>query len=308
MKLPVIKTIATTFAFTLENWATLVRIVWAPFVLMLASGFVLPLLYGDRIEAFIARGYDVTPAEVQAFMGEVMWVNYAMGIVSGLIGLMMTAGVLRFVIRGEKPKLPFYIRWGEDEWALLATVVTLFAGWILFAFMCGVLFAFTAGLLKSTLVLVIGPILMICILVWVVVRLYPAFPAAVAFGQIGIAPAWEASRGQFWRLIALLLLLALAGLVYVIALLAVFMPEILELYFAVFTGQMTALEVNEYLAQMPPPSPFHWVRGLAMWVLGLVPSVVGTVALGVAWRMIDDERTRPRVANVEGTASDIMGF
>jgi hypothetical protein len=54
------------------------------------------------------------------------------------------------------------------------------------------------------------------------------------------------------------------------------------------------------------------VRLILLWVLGFVPTVVGAVSLGIAWRLIDDQ-SHIKQADIFGSASDasasdIMGF
>jgi hypothetical protein len=287
LKLPVLKAVAATFAFVLQNWRTLLQIVWLPFLLMTALSIFTTLIYNSRVTEFLATGRN-SPADVQAFMTETGLLTFALAVPSSLLGLMLTSGILRFVIRGDRPSAPFYLRWGRDEWSLLGTCAILFGAGLLVAFAAAIAIAVVGVLLMAVPLLAsFVPLLLFCGAIWLLMRVYFAFPASIAHRRLGVGIAWEASAGQVWRLLALLLILGAIVTVYQTILLIVLMPDILAIYSELFAGRIDVAQANLRMAAAAPS--VLDIRNLALWLLSMIPTVVGTVALGVAWRLIDDD-------------------
>lgn len=305
MKLPVVKALATTFAFSIENWARLLKIVWLPFLLMFGVSYWFQLHVGGRTAELLAQGSALEYEAILAFNTEVFWLNLCASVGLGLLGLMVSAGILRLVIRGENPSLPFYLRWGGDEWALLGTSIALFAAMFLILFVGGIVITIIAAATGMPFLAIIA---LGVLMLWLGVRFYLAFPAAVAQEQLGLVPAWEASGPQFLQLLGYLLVLGLLGIAFQIAVMAVVTPHVLGLMIELYTGRLDQVSVNMRIQELTAPGTLEGVlRTFAMWVLSLFPTVVGTVALGVAWRMIDEDNNRPKPL-AEGSASSVMGF
>lgn len=305
MKLLVFKALATTFAFSIENWARLLKIVWLPFLLMFGVSYWFQLHVSSRTAELLARGSDLEYDAILAFNTDVFWLNLCVTIGLGLLGLMVSAGILRLVIRGESPSLPFYLRWGGDEWALLGTSIALFAATFFILFVGGIVVGIIAA---ATGMPFLGFIALGVLMLWLGVRFYLAFPAAVAKEQLGLVPAWEASGPQFWQLLGYLLLLGLLGIAFQIAVMAVVTPQEFGLLIELYSGRLDPVSVNMRIQELTAPGTIEGVlRTGVMWVLSLLPTVIGTVALGVAWRTIEEDNIRPK-SGAEGSASSVMGF
>jgi hypothetical protein len=317
VKLPVFRSVGATFAFVIDNWLTLLVIVWVPFLLITA----LTIGFGAWVSAassdLMTRSSVVSYAEAQGFSSLTLWLNNALGIVTGLITLMLTAGILRLVIREERPSMPFYLRWGSDEWNLLGTAVVLIVGGFLTLFVTGMVVGLIASQLLTVPFALFGlSILMFCFFVWLAVRVVLAFPAAIGFDQMGITPAWEASSGRFWSLLGYALVWLVLAVIFQIGVLLIVIPDIAAI-FADAISRGTSIEaqyeVNLRLQQaMNPGSPEGIARTILLWALSFVPTVIGAVALGIAWRHVDDQ-SHVKQADVFGSASDssasdIMGF
>ncbi len=312
MKLPVLKAVATTFAFTLENLLTLLRIVWAPYLVSFALTVAFQYHVHSRIADFM--GGDLGYAQMLGVNNQIGFLNLCLNIATGLLNLMIAAGILRFVIDGEKPKLPFYIRWSSDEWILLGTVIATFAAIWLFTFAGGLAIVAARGLVMSTPALGwIIPIVFLLAFLFLMVRLYLAFPAGIGRGEFGVGPAWAASGGQFFRLLAYLIIWGILGILLQIAAIAVVAPDVLAAFYDAFTWGpewISSIDLNlRIMESVDATTPLGILRIGGLWTFNLVSTVVGTIAMGVAWRMIDDKPTRAKgVPDVEGSASSVMGF
>jgi hypothetical protein len=238
--------------------------------------------------------------------------NIGLSAATGLLGLMMTAGILRFVIHGDRPKLPFYLRWSTEEWLLLGTVIATFAAGWLFTFLISILMGIMRAVIASNPMLVwIIPLFFLLAFLFMIVRLYLAFPAAIGRGEFGVGPAWSASSGQFFQLFFYLVIWAVLGLTLQIAALAVVAPDVLAaIYDAIAWGPewISKLDLNmRIMESVNATSPLGIARIGGLWLFSLVSTVVGAIAMGVAWRMIDEPRERSK-PGIEGSASAVMGF
>ncbi len=310
MKLPVLKALATTAAFTLNNWVTLLRIVWAPYLVMFGLTVAFQSYVQSNVSAFM--GGDLSYEQTMALNAQIGLLNLGLSVSTGLLGLMMTAGILRFVIHGERPKLPFYIRWNNEEWLLLGTVIVTFAAVWLFTFLVGIAMIPAAGFIASTPALAwIIPIFVGLVLLFLTVRLYLAFPAAIGRGEFGVGPAWSVSSGQFFRLLAYLLIWGVLGVLFSIIALAVVVPDVLAAFYDAFTWGpewISSLDLNmRIMESVDATTPLGIARIGGLWLFNLVSTVVGAIAMGVAWRMVDEKPERPK-AGEAGSASSVMGF
>lgn len=312
MKLPVIKAVATTFAFALENLLTLLRIVWAPYLLSFAITIVFQYHVHSRIADFM--GGDLGASRMYGVNNQIQFLSLCVDIATGLLNLMIASGILRFVIHGDKPKLPFYIRWKSEEWVLLGTVIASFAVIWLFAFTAGLVIVATRGFVMSTPALGwIIPIVFALAFLFIMVRLYLAFPAGIGRGEFGVGPAWGMSAGQFFRLLAYLLIWGILAILLQIAALAIVTPDVLAALYDAFTWGpewISSIDLNlRIIESVDATTPIGILRIGGLWTFNLVATVIGAVAMGVAWRMIDVKPIRPKgVPDIEGSASSVMGF
>jgi hypothetical protein len=310
MKLPVLKAVATTAAFTLENWATLLKIVWAPYLVM----FGLTIAFQYHVQSGVAgfMGGELTYDQMTGFNAQVGFLNLGLSMATGLLGLMMTAGILRFVIHGDKPRLPFYIRWSTEEWLLLGTVIAAYAAVWLFSFLAGLAMVAARDFIMSTPAFAwIVPIFFLLAFLFLTVRLYLAFPAAIGRGEFGVGPAWSVSSSQFFRLLAYLMIWAVLGVILQIVALAIVVPDVLAAFYDAFTWGpewISRLDLNlRIMESVDATSLLGILRIGGLWIFSLITTIVGAVAMGVAWRMVDEEPARPK-AGAAGSASSVMGF
>lgn len=306
MKLPVLKAVATTFEFTREHWLRLLQIVWAPLLAMFAASSWFQFHIATRIDELQSRAisYD----EELAFRSEVFWLNAGLSILMGLLGVVIAAGLLRLVIRGERPSLPFNLRWGTDEWVMLGTGVAS----LLVSYLIITLGFFLTGLTVQALGLAnLGLWLFVPFLaafIWLSVRLTLALPAAIGREQIGIAPAWTASSGQFWRLLAYVLIWVLIGLLFQTAVFAIVMIDQFGLVWEGLSGRMGLFEINMRLQQLATPETLLGVlRATVFTLVSATSAIVWTVSLGIAWKLIYEPPLRSSTEG-DGSASALMGF
>jgi hypothetical protein len=295
MKLPVVPAIGATLSIAVKDWLTLLRISWLPTVI----GYVATLGLSFAIYQSVAGSTDLAPAAAvpMLLLVYVIW---------GAAYIIVFAGILRFVIHGDKPRLPFYLGFGGDE-------LRIFATWLLYALIfvglyIGFAIAFSIWTFVATSVAAREPIALMIIMIlgviacgavycWFLLRLSLATPAVVGAKTIGIGPSWNKSKGNVWRLLGywLIIMLVLMGFQLMVTALLYpdFLPALIALISALFSGDTyEAQNALQALLVVTSPTDFSWlyfVRMIAGSVAGYIGITVLAVSGGVAWRYLTDE-------------------
>jgi len=304
MKLPVFKAIGMTFAFVAQHWLDLVKIMWLPMaVLFGVMVFFLPG-YMQTTLSLMELGSQPDPEQALAAVSAMLPLMLLIMLVSIAVYLIVFAGILKLLIHGEKPSLPFYIGFGSDELRLLGTgalYVVIFIG-------LEIAVGLAAGLVGGLGMAVpgVGPIIAIVaacaalvVFTWVNLRLSLASPAAVGARAIGIGPSWKATRGNVWPLLGYWLIWILLLAVVEVILLLIIMPEYFQGMAAIFSasGSGSPAQVEEAsramteaaMAMYDLSSPLAIVRLVAGFLIGFVILAISVVSGGVAWRLITEE-------------------
>ncbi len=299
MKLKVFKAFAATWAFLIQHALDVLKIVWLPLVLQLAAyyalmpGFLMESsMMGAEPPADGTEAWTRLAPHILPFLGFLL--------VAIVTSIMMYAGLTRLIVRGEKPKLPFLLSWGADEWRLLggwAIMAAVFLG-VVIALQIVTMLVAALGLLGqgpvTILLSFVGALIVICAGIWAVVRLSLFAPATIAEQKIGIRASWEKTDDDFWNLLGFWLLwIVLSVIVQFLTFGLVTPPE----YFEVMSGgfgspeemEETMRAANEALARgYDLSTPGNALRMLWAFLLNFVYGVIGAVAGAVVWRMMTD--------------------
>lgn len=210
-KLPVFKAIGATFAYFIGEFWTVLRIVWLPLVLMGAGLAFAGPRYAQAMLAIAELGPEPDPAELLPLAGPMFAAMGVMLLIFAVGYPMIFAGVMRHVIRGEAPGLPFYLNFGADEIRVLATyvIVAIMAG---LAYFVGVVAVAVVSALLSVIASATGVgalagfFIAVCLIafagafLWFLIRLSLALPAAIGARTIGVAQSWVLTKGNAGRL------------------------------------------------------------------------------------------------------------
>lgn len=183
--------------------------VWALLLIVLCAAFggLAFWLFADNFE-LIAATDNIDESEALAFLGKLGGLLAFAVVVFSLVSAVFYAAVVRAAL-GRREGVA-YLKLGMDELRLVGVflVVSIAA----YAF-CGAVVGLIVLLALSDVVLglrIAGGILLglagVATLIWVGVRLSLLFPATVAEGRIDIGRAWAMTRGRFWPLVGLTLL------------------------------------------------------------------------------------------------------
>ncbi|MDP3736720.1 MAG: hypothetical protein Q8R02_04975 [Hyphomonadaceae bacterium] len=206
MKFKVFQAIARTFVFTGRNWLPVLKIVWLPCLLQLVAFIV---LMSSFMVAYIeAQTYAAEEgAEAWSRLLPVAPQGILFFLLTCVLTIIMFSGLTKLVVRGEKPRLPFYLAWGADEFRLLT------AWAIQFAIIIGIVIAyFVANLLAQGMMSlapggvgllfgILGAVGVAILATWVGVRLSFIAPETIAHRKVGVSSSWEMTEDYYWPLL-----------------------------------------------------------------------------------------------------------
>jgi hypothetical protein len=298
MKLPVFRAIGGTFAFIARNLFDILIIAWLPAVLTCLIYVLIMPPYMAQVGAMPAP----TPGDVFGPLLANLPYTLALIVGSALINVILLAGLMRLVVRGERPKL-LPLSFGADELNLLGSFGLIFAGCL------GLIAVFVGALFLARLLAAMGPgpggiiglvaaVVTVGVGVWLGARVSLASPAAIALTRIGVQPSWDATEENAWRLIGFWLLWIVPFFV-ISSLLTPLLtspgyldamreigpvarsPERLR---AAIEHANQVLAVGYVLSDMG-----NLVRLLANALLTFLATVVLAVASGIAWRELTSD-------------------
>ncbi|MBU6156689.1 MAG: hypothetical protein KJS87_07140 [Alphaproteobacteria bacterium] len=198
-KIPVFATVSRTYGFLLGDIATVLQVAWLP--MAVAAG--LNFYYGQSLNpAEIVKGGPEAAMQASAL-------SFGIGIASMVASLMVTVGLLRVVMYGQRPAAPFYLWFGMAELRLLLAYTLLgiafIAAILAFALVMGILGAAVASTPAAPLVAVAAGAFVIAMF-WALIRLTLIPAVIVAENNLGVERAWALSGGNALRLLAILIL------------------------------------------------------------------------------------------------------
>lgn len=234
-------------------------------------------------QALAAQAAQLPPPPPPAgFFGAI----FALDAVLSVLMVAIFAAAVRAVARGGNDAFGF-LRFGLDELRLIGLGIILFVVFFVGSIILGIVFGIVVMIVFSaigttggnvngaagagilTLFVILG---LTAAAVWLEVRLSLAGALTVLRGRIVIREAWRATRGRFWTLFGVYLLIGFVHVVATVALLSITNPGL----FAAYAGGMRPEAMQTVLAQQQAmyADPFA-PRMVAMWLLGAVMMAVG---------------------------------
>ncbi len=302
MKFPVIRAFLATIAYLTSHVLVIARILWLPTLLMMA-GFVylMPSMIEAQLE-IAAMGESADPAEAFSAIGPMLRSMGLLYLGMAILYPMMLAGVLRHVVRGESPSLPFYLQFAGDELRILGAMALLVIMFFM-VYLVGVLgvFALAAGL--SAVSPTTGAVATLFLffvflgaLIWFVTRLSVVFAAGVDARSLGIAESWRATNGNFLGLFGYWL----SWVVVMFIISCLYMAFAMSGYFAVLMEMFGAAadpaalqEIEQRLLETQrdmwdPSKPAFWPFIIVTYVYTMFYTAAWAAGGGVAYRYLTD--------------------
>jgi hypothetical protein len=288
-KIPLETTIAGAYRFLFMRILSILGTLWLPLLVLAAlwAGIVyLVVPHGWWQGQFpVIADKHPDPAMIWAFVQPFAMGMPLLTITGFVLGSMMTVGLMRLSLGQTKSSYIFFSL-GGDTWRLVAAYVLLWLIAIgLVALMIGIAIAGAgaaghyvpkgpaAGL---TVLLVIAAA---CFFIYAMVRFSFFVPAVVvAEHRIGLGRAWQLGGGNFWRIILIVILIAIsvaivAGMISNMTMMPIIASELMR-----FEDKPTASEVAGLFRAMLPLLPIFVAIQVLQHVasMGLMAGAMGT--------------------------------
>jgi hypothetical protein len=306
MKLPIFRAFGASWALLFSETGTLVRAVWLPLLLLQAASSALMPDYMHKQLELAGMGSQPDPAAAMSVMGEAFGAMGLLYLAAAVFWPMAIAGNLRHIIRGDKPRLPFYLNYGPDEFRILGAyilMIIMFTLLMIVGMLGAMVIGFVAALAPKAagLVGLVAVLVGVGALVWFVIRLSLTMPATIGARRIGIAHSFRVTKGNSLRLLVYFIVWGLIFVVAACVYLVVAMPEFFEIMREAMAAagdpaaqqEMERRMIEAQLEMWEQQGAKFWVYSVATYVFTLLYVVAGNVATGVAYRYIAGEATKP---------------
>jgi hypothetical protein len=287
-KIPVSDTVRYAYSFTFGHLGTIIGLIWLPTVILAIAGYFVMAYYYGTVPDAVTQGNPV--AIGQSALAVMAW-----GVVSMLLYAISYSAVTRQALGLRQGSAVIYFHFGAGElrvFGLMLGLTAVLSVFIVadFAF-SGIFSTFAAKVPALKAAAPIAYLAGLCAIFYAMVRLsFLALPATVAEDSVALGRAWELSRGNFWRIVAIgLSTLLPLFLVMGMAEITILGPDAMVSHVAT-KGSSSAEEMRAMAAQMRAASQqLPLLSGLAFLI---APFLTGlTVAPAVfAYRALTSTR------------------
>jgi hypothetical protein len=280
-KLPVGKTIIDAYGFTFAQLGTIIGLIWFPMVISTLLSF-LPEL---------ADGYaDTNTVGASAVEMEVL----AVALLTILLSAIVNVAVVRQALGMRQGPAVFHFALGQPEFRVYGAFLVLY-----FLFGVALLVLVEAlsvgGVVSSIAALAALPAL--ATLLYLAIRFgFLLVPTVVAEGRIDFARVWSLSSGNFWRIFAVVLSIAVPLALAWCAAIAALMGK--QLWAALLVPQTTDQQViQQHVTELHDLFTRYTSQRIFISLM-LAPFSIGLTlaAAASAYRALSVNGTRPAIA------------
>jgi hypothetical protein len=181
---------------------------WAAFALVMLPvlGLIVQIVLGPEGRAVLrGRGASADPREILELVTHLGGAMVLLIVLALAIGAVLAAAIIRSVLQPEDKRFA-YLRLGKEEIQLLiVSLITWVAALLATVIPSGAVVLGTALLSgsASTWFAFLGGLAVIGLSLWIAVRLSLLGPHAFSHHHIDVRTAWIQTHGQFWRLLAM---------------------------------------------------------------------------------------------------------
>lgn len=187
---------------------------WAAFALVMLPvlGLIVQIVLGPEGRAVLrGRGASADPREILELVTHLGGAMVLLIVLALAIGAVLAAAIIRSVLQPEDRRFA-YLRLGKEEIQLLiVSLITWVAALLATVIPSGAVVLGTALLSGSaaTWFAFLGGLAVIGLSMWIAVRLSLLGPHAFSHHHIDVRTAWIQTHGQFWRLLAMYVMVIL---------------------------------------------------------------------------------------------------
>jgi hypothetical protein len=217
MKIPFERTIAAAYRFVVQNFVSVLGIGWFPFLLVALVAAALLSTVFPQLDLVLQSGQEKWSQEQLAqLFAPMMGAGIVFAIVIILAAAMVMVGMMRKALGQHPGPVYFYFSLGGQVWRMVgAYILLLLLFWaVTVAIAIGI--GIVSFLLSKAAPSAQGPVtvFLVCVaLLWGIyaaVRVQFFLPAVVvAENHIGIRRSWNLGRGNFWRIVGIVIAIVL---------------------------------------------------------------------------------------------------
>jgi hypothetical protein len=207
---------AALAGFRIMRRQPLVVLAWAVFSLVMLPllGLLVKVGLGEKQRADVAlRSGSADPREILDMVSQLGGVMILLILLALVLGAMLSAAIMRAVLQPEQRAFA-YLRVGREDVRLLVVSLIHWAAALMVTVIPGGIVALATTLLAGTpvggWVGFLGGLVVIGLSTWVAVRLSLLAPHAFIAGHIDPRAAWLLTHGQFFRLLAMVVIVIAA--------------------------------------------------------------------------------------------------
>jgi len=217
MKIQFERTIAAAYRFVLENFVSVLGIGWFPFLLAGLIGVALFSAVLPQMDLMLRSGQEKwSQDQVAQLIAPIAGAGFVFAIAIILAAAMVLVGMMRMAL-GQHPA-PVYIFFslGGQVWRMIGAYILLllllWAATIAIAIGIGVV-SFVLSKSAPAVQLPVTALLTCIAVLWgiyAVVRVQFFLPAVVVGeNHIGLRRSWNLGRGNFWRIVGIVIVIVL---------------------------------------------------------------------------------------------------
>ncbi len=208
-KIPIGKTISYAYSFAFGHILNILGVAWFPFVLIGVAGYFLLMPYVVAVQHFMTT-------QDMSGLGSALLLVLGFVVVVVVCMSMVTVEVMREALGMDPGQKFFYFSLDKPVWRLIGAyflVILIMMGLgIVGGIAIGILAAVAGAANSSTagVISMLGGLILALGLILIAVRLMFLLPAVVvAENHISIKRGWHLTYGNFWRIVAVFLAIAI---------------------------------------------------------------------------------------------------
>jgi hypothetical protein len=267
-KIPVFDVVGESYAFSFRHYLKLFAVTWLPLLIAtVASIYIFRNFFPDLIEIMkqqMAAPAGTRPADPFAGTG-IMARIWLLDLAMLFLFVMMAVGITKEVLGVREAPRFVYFRFGADELRLLAGFAIVFLILIVAMVVAGVIAAVVGvaamhGAAPQNPSPASGLVALIVLALYAIAFYFLARlsfflpPVVVAEKRIGLGRAWELSGGNFWRIVAIALLIGIPVVIAECIVMGIMMVPAIVSAVQPVQGDPQAVAVavlGAYVAMMP---------------------------------------------------------
>lgn len=217
VKIPFERTIAAAYRFVISNFVSVLGIGWFPFLLSVLIGAALLRSVMPALDLMLQSAQEKVSSDqaAQAF-APIVFAGLVFVVVFIVAVAMVVVGMMRKALGQNPAPVYFFFSFDSQVWRMVGAYVLLVL--LFWALTIGIAIgiALVSAALAKALPAVQAPLtlLLACVAVlwgiYAAVRLQFFLPAVVvAENRIGLRRSWDLGRGNFWRIVGIVIVIAL---------------------------------------------------------------------------------------------------